>query len=94
MEELKQIIAKLESMDDRIKRVDTAICGDDEMGVIGMKQHVKSLREDFDHHIESDRKEFGELKGIVSKTKYWLMGAAAIITLLFTLTKFVSELGK
>ena len=94
MEQLQQILTKLDSMeikfgsmDDKITALDTAIRGDSERGVDGMKQHVVAIRKEFHNHTVSDTQQFSQITNNqyditekISKAKWWLAGAACAVT--------------
>ena len=87
MEELKRIFDKLDSMEDRIIAIDTSVRGDDSRGVIGMKQHMASIKDEFNSHTLSDTSRFKsitevqeEIKETFSKVRWWLAGASFVVS--------------
>ncbi|CAB4218538.1 hypothetical protein UFOVP1605_32 [uncultured Caudovirales phage] len=87
MEQLQKIFDKLESMEDRIIAIDTSVRGDDSRGVVGMKQHMASLKKEFHTHTLSDESQFNsitivqnEIKETFSKVRWWLAGASFIVS--------------
>ena len=84
---IDKIFKKLDSMEDRIIAIDTALTGDEPRGVLGMKQHVASLKEEFHNHTTSDSNQFqllndgqNTIKTTFNKVKYWLAGATAVVS--------------
>jgi hypothetical protein len=87
MEQLTQIILKLESMDSKINLLGTSIRGDDSTGLKGVKQHIEELNNDFKEHTAADHEAFGNLAKsqtetaqVFSKAKWWLGGATFVVS--------------
>jgi len=82
---LQQINTKLDRLEKKCHDIDAAITGDDNRGVVGMRQHVKLIREKISMHEESDTARFNSIdlkmdeNTNATKKIYWMVAGASVI---------------
>lgn len=85
----QQILKKLEIMDGKITAIDTALQGDESRGVLGIKQHIATLKDDFTEHTKSDEKQFNELKEKVSRAAWMFAGISLTVSGIFVIAGLI-----
>lgn len=84
---LKTVNKKLDEMQRTVTAIDVSIQGDENRGVVGMRQHIRKIRYDFDEHVKKDSLDFLTLadgQAAINKkadsVKWWLLGAGAVFS--------------
>ena len=85
--QLASIFKELKSMNERVTAIDTAIQGDDERGLVGMKQHMSTFRSDLQMHIVDDAKQFT----MINRLKWAFGGMVALGTFCFGVGELISK---
>lgn len=73
----------------KLDRIDTALQGDPENGVLGIKQHIETLRKDFEEHTAHDHTQFGSLNEKVSRATWTFAGISLTITAIITVAGLI-----
>lgn len=80
MSELNQILKRLEKLDaieDKVTAIDTAVRGDSSRGLVGIAEHVTSIKTEFVAHAKHDAIEFDKINTTISRAKWWIGGVTA-----------------
>lgn len=85
MEHFELIMEKLEKMDAKVTSIDLSITGDPLRGMLGMKQHVETLKTDFHDHVRTDADQFKKMDGVRS----WIAGAVFVAAGVVSVVVFV-----
>ena len=97
----EEIFKRLRGLQDTVTAIDVSIQGDEKRGVVGVRQHIQGINENFAAHQREDNVRFGKLEANtskvsqqMSKAKYWVMGAGAIIGIIWAIAKVLIEIVK
>ena len=64
----------------KLDRIDVALQGDPVNGVLGIKQHIETLRTDFEEHTANDHKQFNGLNEKVNKAAWMFAGISLTVS--------------
>lgn len=93
MEQLNLILQKLDALDGKVTAIDLSITGDPRRGVVGVKQHIEHIQQNFHDHSNDDKIQFAGIRNeqVVTNKKFdnvksWIAGASFVAA---TLTSVV-----
>jgi len=80
LDELQSIGEKMTAIENRVIAIDTSVIGDEKRGVVGIKQHLSKFDNTLTRHTEDDERQFTDISDTINRVKYWLAGAAFVVS--------------